>query len=488
MGVAFMVMFPVLYTDVTDSWKLRSRRQRLLIGGAGLLVELSIASFATFLWAFLPEGNLKSIAFVAATISWIMSVAINLNPLMRFDGYYLMSDGLGIANLQSRAFAVGRWRLREILFNLGSPPPELLPARTLLILTFYAWAIWVYRFFLFLGIALVVYTYFFKVLGVFLFAVEIIWFIARPLWSELKEWYVMKKEIFSRFRVFISLAISGGLIALVALPVSGRVDVPVVVEPAVYERIFPPLSARLVEILAKPEQQVKKGDVLFRFTSDVLQQQIRLSQIKANMVKARLARVTADKRDKSKLLPLRQSLAALQTRLAGFGREQKRLIVRAPISGRITDINLDLHIGRWMKNSEQLASISQGHRYVAKGYLHERDLWRVKPGDQGEFVPDDFLVARSRVSVNEVSTAGSDRLDLLPLTSIFGGKVASRKTDNGVIVPVGATYKVTMTFQDLPDDTSKVTRGVVHVEGRPESVASRIWRQVLRVLVRESGA
>ena len=195
MGVAFLVMFPVLYTDVTDAWKLRSRRKRLLIGGAGLLVELSLASMATFLWAFLPDGSLKSITFVIATISWIMSVVVNLNPLMRFDGYYLLSDGLGLANLQPRSFAFGRWKLREVLFNLGAPPPEMLPTSTVRTLTIYAWAIWIYRFFLFLGIAFLVYAFFFKALGVLLFFIEIVWFIARPFWSEVKEWPAMRKQI-----------------------------------------------------------------------------------------------------------------------------------------------------------------------------------------------------------------------------------------------------------------------------------------------------
>ena len=488
MGVAFLVMFPVLYTDVTDAWKLRSRRQRLLIGGAGLLVELSLASIATFMWAFLPDGGLKSITFVIATISWIMSVVVNLNPLMRFDGYYLLSDGLGLANLQSRSFAVGRWRMREILFNLGAKPPEPLPAKTLRTMTIYAWAIWVYRFFLFLGIALLVYAFFFKALGVLLFTIEIIWFIARPFWSEVKEWPAMSKQIFRRMRVYISMGLFAGLAALIVLPVSGRIDVPVLVEPASYERIFPPGAAQLVEMNAQIGNEVKQGDVLFRFKSILLDQTQKLSRIKIQLIKARLARVAVDAQDRSQFLPLQQELSLLKENLAGLQREQGQLIVRAPISGRITEANRHLHVGRWVRATDRLATITNGTGFVAKGYILERDLWRVKQGDTGKFVPDDYLVAKSPVQVKEISLASSPRLELKALASVFGGKIASQKADGGEIIPLGATYRITLAFDGQPGDTSKVSRGIARIEGKPESIAAQIWRQVLRVLVRESGA
>jgi len=488
MGIAFLVMFPVLYTDVTDAWKLRSRRQRLLIGAAGLMVELSLASIATFMWAFLPEGGLKSIAFVVATISWIMSVVVNLNPLMRFDGYYLLSDGLGLANLQSRSFAFGRWKLREILFNLGAPPPESLPAKTIRTITIYAWAIWVYRFFLFIGIAFLVYAFFFKALGVLLFAIEIIWFIARPFWSEVKEWPAMSKQIFRRRRVYISISVVAVFSALLILPISGRIDVPVMVQPISYEKVFPPSAAELVEINAKAGDLVDKGQLLFRFKSSQLDQTIKLNSIQTRLIQARLARVAVDRQDKIQFLPLQQELASLQAEMAGLQREQERLLVRAPISGKIKDLNRQLHVGRWVKADDRLVTITNVTGFVAKGYILERDLWRVKQGDSGKFVPDDYLIAKSPILVKDISLASSPRLELEPLASVFGGRVSSRKSNNGEIVPVGAAYQVTLSFNEQPGDTSKVSRGIARIDGIPESIAAQVWRQVLRVLVRESGA
>ncbi len=125
-GIAIMLGAPMLYSDVTDAWRLKSRSARLRIDLAGVTVELGVACIATFAWAFLPMGTAKSIAFALATAGWAMSIAINLNPFARFDGYHAASDFFGIPNLQTRAFAFGRWRLRELLFDLKSPPPELM--------------------------------------------------------------------------------------------------------------------------------------------------------------------------------------------------------------------------------------------------------------------------------------------------------------------------------------------------------------------------
>jgi len=96
LGIAFLVLMPVLYTDTTGAWRLRSRRERLLIDCAGMMAELGVAAIATLLWVILPDGTLRSVAFILATTSWVMSLAINITPFMRFDGYYVLSDIAGI--------------------------------------------------------------------------------------------------------------------------------------------------------------------------------------------------------------------------------------------------------------------------------------------------------------------------------------------------------------------------------------------------------
>lgn len=188
MGIAFMVMMPLLYTDTSAAWRLKSKRQRMAVCAAGVLGELALGVWAALAWSFLPEGGLKSAAFMLATTTWIMTLAINSSPFMRFDGYYLLSDWLGVANLHQRSFALAKWRMRELLFGFGEKKPESFEPWKERALIIYAWATWLYRFFLFCGIALLVYHAFFKLLGIFLFCVEVSVFVMLPILRELKEW------------------------------------------------------------------------------------------------------------------------------------------------------------------------------------------------------------------------------------------------------------------------------------------------------------
>ncbi len=222
MGVAFLVLWPVLYTDTSDAWKLPSQRQRLLIGAAGMRVELMLAVLATFAWSFLPDGPVQSAAFVLATTTWVLMLLINLNPFIRFDGYFLMSDIAEIENLQDRAFALARWRMREILFGFGHPPPEEVSRGGGLFMIGYAYCTWIYRFFLFLGIAFLVYYLFFKALGVILFIVEIVFFIIRPIFNELKVWYQKREEVGLNRNTVITFSVLGLLVALFSYPGARR--------------------------------------------------------------------------------------------------------------------------------------------------------------------------------------------------------------------------------------------------------------------------
>ena len=147
-----------------------------------------------------------------------MTLLVNINPLMRFDGYYVLSDFLGVPNLQSRAFAMGRWALREILFDIAAPPPESVSRKLRLIMVLYAVCIWLYRAVVFTGIAILVYTMFFKVLGVILFAIEMIWFIAWPVVSEIVEWWRMRSQIRQSPRAWATLSACAAMLMVFIIP------------------------------------------------------------------------------------------------------------------------------------------------------------------------------------------------------------------------------------------------------------------------------
>ena len=357
MGVALLVLFPVLYTDVTDAWRLKSRRKQLAIAGAGIVMELSIACFATLAWALLPEGPAKSVAFFLATTGWILCLAVNLNPLMRFDGYYLLADLWGISNLQSRSFAIGRWWLRELLFGLKRPPPDRFPARTRNTLVAFAFATWIYRFFLFLGIALLVYHFFFKALGILLFVIEILFFIALPVLREIEAWWHLRRDIVKTRRTMITATIVIALATAFFVPWSGNIRVSAVLEANAEWRIYPPSAARVDAVLVEDGHRVREGELMFILGAPDLRHKLEVSERKIALGEKRLARASGGLKQLSNLAVIEQELAAQREAVAGYRREISRLMVRAPMDGVVRDIGSNIHVDRWVRNGELLARI-----------------------------------------------------------------------------------------------------------------------------------
>lgn len=491
MGVCFLVMFPVLYTDVTDAWRLRDRRERLYIGGAGVAVELIIACFATFLWTFLPDGIFRSLAFSLATVGWVLSLAINLNPLMRFDGYYLFADALGIDNLQSRANAFGQWRLREFLFGLRKPPPERLPQRTATILTAYAWVVWVYRLILFTGIALLVYHMAFKVLGIALFAVEIIYFIARPIAAEIMRWWKDGTAIRATRRTRITAGVVVLLLLATFVPWSTRVFVPAVVDAAEIARVYPQLGGKVAEIRVKAGDTVKAGDVLVRLTSSELEHEAAQTAGKIDLVRLRLARRTSDAEERSNSLILEQELRTLASALEGFKKERANLTITAPHAGVVAEFNSAIHIGRVIGRSEFVALIRGNGTLLARGYVAQDDVPRLGSSNDGRFVPDVAGLPTVPVRLEQVAQAGAATIEMPELASQYGGAIAvrPRSGDHGSkrLIPVNANYLATMAVTDAVGYQAVSARGVVVLDGEAQSIAGRAWRRIASVLVRESG-
>lgn len=488
MGIAMLVMMPMLYTDVTDAWKLQSRRQRLLIDAGGIIVELMVAGIATFLWAFLPEGPARSAAFLVATTSWIMSLALNLSPLMRFDGYFILADLVGIPNLQHRANALGRWKLRELLFGLGETIPEMLPARTVAWMIAYAWLIWIYRLVVFTGIALIVYHMFFKVLGLILFAVEIVWFIGKPVAAELNEWWKRRAAVRMQRRSAITAAVSFACLLLVIVPWSGRVTIPAVIEPAEFARLFPMTPGQITALRMRPGQQVAAGDVLVETTSPKLLYEFEQTKTRLALLLARQDRRISDTKDRLASLSLEQEIEKQQKRRDGLAKEIEQLKIRAPISGVVAELPPEIHEGRWLGRNDEIGVIVSSKGYVARGYLHQSDLGRLDIGTRGTFSFEHPLRWAVAVEVDRIAYSGTQSIDIAELASVYGGLIAAQETKERSLTPKEAHFLVTLATKDRALSIDHVMRGVVHLSGKPESILAAAWRQTLKVLVRESGA
>lgn len=494
MGVAFIVLYPVLFTETSGAWKLPERKGRLLIGGAGVLAELSVAAIALMLWHMVPDGPVRSTAFFLATVSLAGSLLINLNPFMRFDGYYLLGDALGVDNLQARAFALARWNMRRILFGWCDPVPETFERPLHLALLIYAYGTWIYRFFLFLGIAVLVYMLFFKPLGPFLMAVELIFFLGLPIYREMKSWWTMREKMNWNIRTGLSSAFLGIVILALIVPWRGQVDVPAVIQANDYRNLHAPAPARIDRLHVSQGQQVQKGALLLELTSLELDQKILAARQTLEALKRQKTREETDRKLVQRRHVVDRLIAQAQSTLAGYERQRQALKIHAPFDGRIADISPNLHKGRWVGEDLPLIRLVNFDRSILHGYIHEKDAGLVRIGNQGTFYPDNGGVLKLlRVKLTDMNQNNAASLDRADFSGLYGGPVAVQDHDGAGaakgLLPRDTLYAAT--FVPLDSENLKappyLLRGHIRLKGKRESPLYRLFRHSAALLIRRSG-
>jgi putative peptide zinc metalloprotease protein len=485
MGVAMLLMVPMLYTDTSAAWRLTQRRQRLAIGAAGMLAELALAAYALLAWSFLPDGILRSVVLIWATTTWIVTLMINLSPFMRFDGYYLLSDALDVPNLQERAFALGRHWLREFLFDFGEPPPEIWSPRMRRGLIAYALATWLYRLVLFLGIAVLVYHMFFKALGIVLFAVEIWFFVMRPVTNEMKGWpQRFRSHGLSRRAGLTGLVLLAGIV-LAVTPWRTTIQAPAVMS-SDRASLYLPSPAQLGAVHVSVGEQVAAGRVLAEFRSPELQHRRDQAIRGTQALEQELRLAASGQQDPAKALILERRLVQAKAEVAALQTEIERLTIRAPIAGRVVELSDALSAGVWFKAGEALGIIADQTSTRIDAYVDEAELERLLPRKLAKFIPDDPAGGIREASLLSIESTATRRLTDPQLGSTQGGAIPVRQDKQGDLVPETPVYRVQLEVSQ-GDAPAMTVRGVVHLEGEPASIAMRFARRVAAVLLRESG-
>lgn len=486
MGVAFLVLWPVLYTDTTDAWKLQSRRQRLAIGAAGMAAELALAAFATLAWCVLPPGALRSACFVLATSTWVLTLAVNLNPFMRFDGYYLLSDALDVPNLQDRSFTLARWWLRERLFGFGDAPPEPWPARRRRLLIAYAFTTWVYRFFLFLGIALLVYHMFFKLLGIALFAVEMLWFIVLPIARELKVWFERRGELHLNRRTIATTLGLAMMLALLVIPWRGTVSSPAVLRAQQQSVLYTPSAAQLAQINVQPGARVRQGDVLFQFASADLAHEQAQAEREVRVLDWEAEVQSMRRRAGENAQPVHEELEKARATWASHEVERRRLAVAAPFDGVVAEVSDPLAANDWLAEGEPLGLLIDPASGLIEAYIAEADLSRVHVAASARFYPEDAARSAVDATVTSIDRVSARTLSEQALASVHGGAIAVRQAHDGTLTPEEPIYRIRLKPAD-DGAPSQLTRGAVSIDAAHASLLGIVWRRAVGLLVRESG-
>ena len=485
MGLAFLLMFPVLYTDTTDAWRITSRRKRALIDAGGMIVEFAIACIAIFLWSFLPDGPARSTAFFAATSSWVLSLMVNLNPCMRFDGYYLLSDLCGFENMQSNGFQLGRWKMRHILWGLEQPKPVKTTPRKELGLLIYAYVTWAYRLFLFIAIALLIYHFMPKPFGALIFIGVLFMFLGAPIKREIKFLWSQYMHILLSRRGRMTLSLCGVGLALFFLPWQTRISAPALIEPAMQTEIFPLSAAHIDRIHVQTGDIVSKGDLIMTLSSEALIFERGQSRQRLKLLTAQLDRQASNLTERRLSVTLAQQYAAEDMTLRALEADIERLNIYAPHEGLVSDLPSELHVGRHVRKSEPLMRIVSPQSQKLLALPGDIEAARLSNEAAFTFISDDPAAETIKGRLTAIAPTSEAIITDKVLTSVSGGRVAVNIDENGdplAHVPVFKVWGQTQGQSYL----SRAQRGIVKIKAKPQSPAQALWRSIIRVLIRET--
>lgn len=481
MGIAFVVLWPMLYTDTGESWKLSRSRQRLAIASAGIITELSLAGLSTLGWALCDPGALRNALLYLATTSWLLSLALNASPFMRFDGYFILSDLLDFPNLHERSSALARVTLRRNLLGLQEAWPEAFPPRQRRLLVAFAIVTWLYRLVLFLGIALAVYLFFFKLLGIILFMVELSWFIAMPVLRELKHWWQQRAAVPGKRKLMLYGALAL-LLSVLAIPWHSQIDGVGVARAEQQLRVYAPYPARLQSI--RTGGAVQAGENLVVLDEPDIASRLRSSEANARSYAARLSGLLADPAGLTEDAVTRQRLNVQFEEARAARSEMARLNLQTPFAGIWMDVNPDWKAGQWIGRQEPLGILIDPRSWQVDAYVAQDQVHRMAVGDPVRFYPDG-QASPLRGRVLQIGSTRAGQLSHRMLSSRFGGPVVTTDAEHG-LVPGSALFQVLIQL-DQPLPSLRETRGHLKIEGERRSLLADGATHLAAVFMRESG-
>lgn len=514
MGVMFLVLTPCLYCNVSDSWMLPSRWHRAAIGAAGMYVEVVIASVATFIWWFSEPGMLNYICLNIMFVSSVSTILFNANPLLRYDGYYILSDLMEVPNLRAKASSILSRKLGKWCLGLEEPEDPFLPKRNQALFALYTVASFFYRWIILLSILFflnkVFEPYGLKIIGQLIACMSLYGLIVMPFTKVYKffrvpgRWSKVKKV-----RMFASLALLAGLVSCAFLiPFPSSVLCNFELQPRGATSVYVEVAGKVEEILVQPGQKVVDGELLVKLKNVDLD--IEITQLKGERAKLEEELKTLDRinfNDETaglRLEAVRESLKSTNEQLEQKLRDAKRLEIEAPVAGtiippplkkeRASEQRVSLaswsgsplekkNVGATLTPDDQhnlLCQIGDPNAWDAVLVIEQTDLDLVVPGQEVKLM---FEESANHVFVSKIEDIADDEMEGLSprLASTSGGPIpAQTDPTDGVVRPLTTSYQA-----DVPLDNSlglfrNGLVGQARITTSPRTLASRLGRYLRR--------
>ena len=338
-GVCLMVFSPSLYCDVSDSWMLSQKRQRILVAAAGIYIEMLMSALSLLLWSVTQPGLLNTLLMNVFLVTSATTVIYNANPLLRYDGYYMLADWMEIPNLRSKADREVQQFLVWTMTGVASPDSTATSPRRRFFFLTYATASFFNRWLMLLVFAAAMY-HFLRPFG--LSPLALICVCSSVVLSVTQFIRTVRESVSftghhsmkpARLAMTVlATAVLGLVLFLVPIPVNGYA--PVLIEPDGLRNVYSQMDGIVVEVLAEPGDHVTAGQVLLRLRNDALQMELTTLQstLRKRKIDSILARAL---KDSSRLELAEAAVATTEEELDLLRQKHEKLTVVASCDGRL---------------------------------------------------------------------------------------------------------------------------------------------------------
>ena len=376
-GVMFFMMAPIAYVDVSDAWRLPHARDRILIAAGGIAVELTVAAVAFWVWWLSPVGQIRQSALSVFLLAGPATLLVNANPLLRLDGYYILSDLTGIANLREH----GRRLLAGALGRpLGLPAAAVpLDRRRRRIAMTHAVASVVFQI-VWMGGLVIALIRAGGTAGAIMAAVATGLWVVLPVakfaagtWGRAAGEDATGGGCSKRLVVAtVGFGVAALLVALGLLPTPLPRSVPVVVRYADEQTLRAPADAFVIELLVRSGDRVEAGQPLVQLRNDDLTREWdeAESELAAAWIEHRRHQHAGE-------LALAQSSRhradSLRRRALELGNQVESLLIRAGHDGVVVTPNLRRLRRRFVTTGDVIVRIGQADRLELLASIDQRD-------------------------------------------------------------------------------------------------------------------
>ncbi|HEX3655274.1 MAG TPA: site-2 protease family protein [Pirellulales bacterium] len=506
MGIMFLVLTPCLYCNVSDSWMLPNKWQRAAIGAAGMYVEMIIASLATFVWWFTQEGLLHNLCLSTMFVCSVSTLVFNGNPLLRYDGYYILSDVLEIPNLSQKASSILSRTLGHLCLGLELQDDPFLPRRNRLLFAVYCVASAIYRWVVVFSILFFLNEFFkpyrLEVIGQAIGMMSLFGLVVHPLWKLGQFFYVPGRiDLVDKQRMWISGGVAAAvLLGICFFPLPHRVYGTLELQAHNAASVYVDVPGELAAVLVKPGQKVTKGTTLARLSNIDLEIKIkeltgRRDQLQSQVMNLERQRFT-DPTAGMQVPETRKSLAAVEEQLRDRQRDYERLTLVAPKDGTVlpppdaplkptAERELPSWSGTPFEPRNQGAMLTEGTLFCEIGnpremealvVIDQADIEVVRPEETVDIKLDELPGQTLRSQIQEIS---HESLAVSPrhLSNKAGGELATKTDPTGVERPLSTSYQAKVFPLDDSQGVLRIgLRGRAKIYVRWESLGRRLSR------------